>query len=316
MVIMEHVSSNGSNNLLGRRKAIEELEKGREFANKLRLVINGGSDDGGDGDSEQLVKKVLMSFTNSLLILNKNNSDEVNDVPSSCGMNPTKSEDSLESNCKSSVHKERRGCYKRRRTSLIVEKESTAPIDDGHQWRKYGQKVILNAKYPRNYYRCTHKFDQGCQATKQVQQVEDEASPLYKTTYYGIHTCRNTLNPQIILDDSNDDSHSRSSIFLSFDNSLPTKQDSPIFLSSSPPLIKKEEEEIININNNNINNNVPSFSSNDYMISSELTFDNYSKHHHVHALSSSTLDSDDVISGGFYDPPQLDDDVFENFFDY
>ncbi|KAL1321946.1 hypothetical protein HN51_066845 [Arachis hypogaea] len=301
MFITENISN--GNNLLGRRKAIEELEKGREFANKLRVVINGG--DGGV-DGEQLVEKVLMSFTNSLLILNKNpssnNCDEVCDVPSSCGINPTKSEDSLESNCKSSVHKERRGCYKRRRTSQVLEKESEAPIDDGHQWRKYGQKVILNTKHPRNYYRCTHKYDQGCLATKQVQQVEDEPT-LYKTTYYGNHTCRNTLNPTIILDDSND-SPSQSSMFLSFDNSLPTKQECPIFLSSSSLVIKKEEEfKEEDLNNNN--NNVPSCSSNDYMISSELTFDNYSTHHHVNALSS-TLDSDDVIS---YDPSHFDDAI-------
>jgi hypothetical protein len=47
-------------------------------------------------------------------------------------------------------------------------------IDDGHAWRKYGQKDILNAKYPRNYYRCTHRQDQGCWATKQVQKTDED----------------------------------------------------------------------------------------------------------------------------------------------
>lgn len=36
-----------------------------------------------------------------------------------------------------------------RRTEQTWEKESEAPIDDGHQWRKYGQKEILSAKFPR-----------------------------------------------------------------------------------------------------------------------------------------------------------------------
>jgi len=35
----------------------------------------------------------------------------------------------------------------------LREMESEAPIDDGHQWRKYGQKEILNAKFPRYIYR-------------------------------------------------------------------------------------------------------------------------------------------------------------------
>ncbi|MFS7976541.1 putative transcription factor WRKY family [Helianthus anomalus] len=54
-------------------------------------------------------------------------------------------------------------------------------IDDGYAWRKYGQKVILNSKYQRNYYRCSYKFEQRCQATKQVQMIDDEL-PKYKIT--------------------------------------------------------------------------------------------------------------------------------------
>ncbi|KAF8397048.1 hypothetical protein HHK36_018686 [Tetracentron sinense] len=35
------------------------------------------------------------------------------------------------------------------RTSETWTKVSPTPIDDGRAWRKYGQKEILNAKYPR-----------------------------------------------------------------------------------------------------------------------------------------------------------------------
>nr|GEX81056.1 probable WRKY transcription factor 41 [Tanacetum cinerariifolium] len=45
------------------------------------------------------------------------------------------------------------------------------PPNDGHMWRKYGQKEILNAKYPREYYRCTYRNTHGCCATKQVQSI-------------------------------------------------------------------------------------------------------------------------------------------------
>ncbi|CAL5074767.1 unnamed protein product [Urochloa decumbens] len=62
------------------------------------------------------------------------------------------------------------------------------PADDGHSWRKYGQKEILGAKYPRGYYRCTHRHSQGCAATKQVQRA-DEDPTLFDIVYLGDHTC-------------------------------------------------------------------------------------------------------------------------------
>ncbi|KAF3779681.1 putative WRKY transcription factor 30 [Nymphaea thermarum] len=62
------------------------------------------------------------------------------------------------------------------------------PLDDGYSWRKYGQKDILGAKYPRGYYRCTHRHAQGCQATKQVQR-SDHNPAVFDITYCGKHTC-------------------------------------------------------------------------------------------------------------------------------
>lgn len=118
-------------------------------------------------------------------------------------------------------------------------------MEDGQAWRKYGQKIILNAKFPRlvyttqshlnlpiffplffnrqnlsekiekyivtmigilqhsrSYFRCTHKYDRDCKATKQVQMLED-GSGMYQTTYSGIHTCnRNPVEPpQLIIPD-------------------------------------------------------------------------------------------------------------------
>ncbi|XP_020271550.1 probable WRKY transcription factor 70 [Asparagus officinalis] len=64
------------------------------------------------------------------------------------------------------------------------------PFNDGHQWRKYGEKKISNCKMPRCYYRCTHKDDQGCQATKQVQQKDNEDPPIYMVTYNKQHSCK------------------------------------------------------------------------------------------------------------------------------
>lgn len=61
-------------------------------------------------------------------------------------------------------------------------------LNDGFCWRKYGQKDILKAKFPRGYYRCTHRHTQDCQATKQVQR-SDEDPTTYQVIYRGEHTC-------------------------------------------------------------------------------------------------------------------------------
>ncbi|KAF5785388.1 putative transcription factor WRKY family [Helianthus annuus] len=96
--------------------------------------------------------------------------------------------------------KTKRGTYKRRKNVSTITKVITTLIDDGYAWRKYGQKTIFNSKYQRNYYRCSHKIEQGCQATKQVQKIDDKPSK-YKITYDGVHTCNNLQSAtQIILE--------------------------------------------------------------------------------------------------------------------
>ncbi|XP_024985978.1 probable WRKY transcription factor 41 [Cynara cardunculus var. scolymus] len=60
--------------------------------------------------------------------------------------------------------------------------------DDGYNWRKYGQKLILGSKYPRSYYRCTYRKAKNCLATKQVQRT-DEVPAVFEIAYKGKHTC-------------------------------------------------------------------------------------------------------------------------------
>lgn len=72
--------------------------------------------------------------------------------------------------------------------------EAEGPLDDGHSWRKYGQKEILGAKHPRGYYRCTHRPSQGCLAMKQVQRC-DQNPDIFQVTYRGTHTCHGKLSP-------------------------------------------------------------------------------------------------------------------------
>ncbi|XP_008675625.1 probable WRKY transcription factor 63 [Zea mays] len=78
-----------------------------------------------------------------------------------------------------------------------------APHFDGYQWRKYRQKCISKAKHSRNYYRCANSKDQGCPATKTVQQKETDGSgavKLFDVDYYGQHTCNKdgVIHPYVV----------------------------------------------------------------------------------------------------------------------
>ncbi|KAG8377137.1 hypothetical protein BUALT_Bualt09G0137100 [Buddleja alternifolia] len=189
-----------------RKRVIGELTRGREIADQLRAILRetGDHDDTSTDSSvlpaQVLVGKILDSYTQSLLLLSaaSGESDEVSQVPAVVNSPGRKSEDSGDS-CKTPAPKDRRGCYKRRKTSETWTKETPTLFDDGLAWRKYGQKVILNAIHPR----CTHKYDQRCVATKHVQKVKDDP-PLFRTTYHGHHTCTNLLKSthhHIIMDD-------------------------------------------------------------------------------------------------------------------
>ncbi|CDY09147.1 BnaA02g05730D [Brassica napus] len=59
---------------------------------------------------------------------------------------------------------------------------------DGFLWRKYGQKTIKQSKHQRSYYRCSYNIDHACGARKHEQKIKDNP-PVYRTTYFGHHTC-------------------------------------------------------------------------------------------------------------------------------
>ncbi|KAF8102051.1 hypothetical protein N665_0201s0340 [Sinapis alba] len=173
-------------------KARDQLVQGREAATTLQqLLFQHGS---GLDPEDDLVAKILESFNNSISTLDSkepvSSSSLVTAVEgsqnASCD-NDGKLEDSGDSRKRLGPVKGKRGCYKRKKRSETWTVESTV-LEDTFSWRKYGQKEILNAKFPRSYFRCTHKFTQGCKATKQVQKLELE-SKMFNITYIGNHTC-------------------------------------------------------------------------------------------------------------------------------
>ncbi|MED6120682.1 hypothetical protein PIB30_023148 [Stylosanthes scabra] len=170
------------------RDLMEALIRGRGFANQLLQVV-GSNNNNNNGEeviiAEDLLRKVLRSFNNTILLLNGDSLS--NGGASSASPKPKKFEGNRTFNNQPSRYKKRKTL-----STPTWEKESSTLMDDGYAWRKYGQKLLLNSNYLRNYFRCSYKFDEGCEATKQVQRIQEDP-PLYRTTYHGYHTCKNKL---------------------------------------------------------------------------------------------------------------------------
>ncbi|GMH23126.1 hypothetical protein Nepgr_024969 [Nepenthes gracilis] len=215
------------------KKLVGELVEGRGAANEL---LTGKSLT--EEEVQVLARKIDSSFSNCLSTLDSSgDGDVLQSLKNSIAIRSCEFEDSGECS-KNPTRKDRRGCHRRRKSCQVWIVDSPTEVADEYAWRKYGQKPILNAKYPRNYYRCSYKIDQGCKATKHVQQIADNP-PVFRTTYADRHTCQTPLKPnhQIELDSPD---KSEPSILLSFESNHSIEQSlNPLF--SSFLNIKQEE---------------------------------------------------------------------------
>ncbi|XP_004245530.1 probable WRKY transcription factor 53 [Solanum lycopersicum] len=170
---------------------INELTQGLEHVKQLRA----------SNKIQELdfhLQMILSSFEKSLSILNWSTSGLATQTPLLVA--PPESSISVDENPKSDdqdfiyVSKKRKQMPTwSEQVRVSSENGYEGPTDDGYSWRKYGQKDILGAKYPRSYYRCTYRLMQNCWATKQVQRSDDDPA-LFEITYKGTHTCNQTYN--------------------------------------------------------------------------------------------------------------------------
>ncbi|XP_055821663.1 probable WRKY transcription factor 53 [Solanum dulcamara] len=168
---------------------INELTQGLEYVKQLRASNN-------IQELDFHMQMILSSFEKSLTILNWTGS--VTQTPLLIA--PPESSISVDENPKIDDQDFRYVSKKRKQmptwneqVRVSAENGFEGPTDDGYSWRKYGQKDILGAKYPRSYYRCTYRHMQNCWATKQVQRSDDDPT-LFEITYKGSHICNQTFN--------------------------------------------------------------------------------------------------------------------------
>ncbi|KAL8541059.1 hypothetical protein ACS0TY_002370 [Phlomoides rotata] len=162
---------------LKRKRVLSELSEGMELSNKLKEeLLKETRDSRDEALCGFLVEKIVSCYDNALSLLNcmesVENEDSVTLIPTSHDLDLFK--DQL---CE---------VVSKKRWSEQVRDE--IQVDDGFNWRKYGQKDILGATHPRSYYRCTHRYTQGCLATKQRQRGEDDPC-IFKVAYRGKHSC-------------------------------------------------------------------------------------------------------------------------------
>ncbi|KAK4273912.1 hypothetical protein QN277_017215 [Acacia crassicarpa] len=172
------MSDSGAHNL------INELLQGRDLARHLQICLNNPS--ASSQTPDMLIRAIIAAFEKVLALLNP-----AVPPPGSPPFTPT-SPESHNKHFELQHQNTSARWTKQIRISPGMTVESL--LDDGFSWRKYGQKDILGAKFPRGYYRCTHRHAQGCLATKQVQR-SDQDPTVMEVNYRGNHTCKLASGP-------------------------------------------------------------------------------------------------------------------------
>ncbi|KAL1226177.1 putative WRKY transcription factor 30 [Cardamine amara subsp. amara] len=236
---------NGNGDWEKMKKEINELmTEGRDYAYQFGSASS-------QETREHLAKKILESYHKSLTIMNYSGDQG---SPNSHGGGSPKSEDSDQEPLvinKSSKKSMPRWTEKVRITPGAGIDRT---LDDGFSWRKYGQKDILGAKFPRGYYRCTYRKSQGCEATKQVQR-SDENPLFFEISYRGMHSCSQAANvgsttPVQNLEPTQTQEHKNLDIVKeSLDNYNPQSFHYPL---SSTPILENNNAYMLQLRDHNL----------------------------------------------------------------
>ncbi|XP_030536144.1 probable WRKY transcription factor 53 [Rhodamnia argentea] len=192
---MENMGDWEKMNLLN--ELIQGKELTKQLQDQLHLPVSSSSSSSSssrDQTHEMLIHRILSSYDKALSMLNAEPPvggclRRLSESPPSLGGSPMSGGDSDRDLNDGSTQRKRKAIQRwTKQVRVAPGSELEGPLDDGFSWRKYGQKDILGAKYPRGYYRCSHRNVQGCLATKQVQRSDDDPT-VFEITYRGRHTC-------------------------------------------------------------------------------------------------------------------------------
>ncbi|KAL6493970.1 WRKY transcription factor [Orobanche gracilis] len=177
---------------LERETIICVLTEGRQLANELKRNLQ-PTTDSREACHYILVENIISSYENAIKLLDcmallPNGDDHPSHVPAASEGSDLNSKDHQLHKCK----KRKTSPKWSERVRVRSEVGFEGALDDGYNWRKYGQKDILGAIYPRAYYRCTHRKTKGCLSTKQVQRADDDPS-IFEVIYRGRHTCMHEI---------------------------------------------------------------------------------------------------------------------------
>ncbi|GJN14719.1 hypothetical protein PR202_gb01574 [Eleusine coracana subsp. coracana] len=178
-----------------RDAAIQELRRGTQLAAELRQQLELMPELDRRKAAAANVSEIAEAMESSLSILQ---SERENSSSSEAGALAVTSPSAGHSSAASAGA--RHGAFARsrkvrhRRGKLgeelpIKEIVTEAPENDRFHWRKYGEKKVLNAEYPRLYYKCGYNDEHMCPAKKYVQQYNNSDPPQYMVTFIHEHTC-------------------------------------------------------------------------------------------------------------------------------
>uniref|UniRef100_A0A7N0VKE2 WRKY domain-containing protein n=1 Tax=Kalanchoe fedtschenkoi TaxID=63787 RepID=A0A7N0VKE2_KALFE len=193
---------------------INELKQGRELAKQLRNHLNPST--ASSQTRQFLVEKIISSYEKTLAKLNRSSLPV---APSPSDNNTSSSKNSHKSQG-SDHHASKKRKAMPKWTKQVQVKSQTGlegQVDDGHGWRKYGQKNIQGVIHPRGYYRCTNRHVQSCLATKQVQR-SDQDPTIFHITYRGQHNCTKSANPTTQPQQQPDAQQKRTKLFHTHDS--------------------------------------------------------------------------------------------------